>query len=92
MPYADFCPAVRVPLDTLSHRSDTGQLSWGKLNRFPCAIAGSTLCIFDGCGLRSTLPARPTLTPPIRFLSIDSHVCSTLPSDLVCRRVTSLQR
>ena len=23
MPYADFRPAVRVPLDTLSHRSDT---------------------------------------------------------------------
>jgi len=92
MPYADFCPAVRMPLDTLSHRRDTGQLSWGKLNRFPCTIAGSTLCIFDGRGLRSTLPARPTLTPPIRFLSIDSHVCSTLPSDLVCRRVTSLQR
>ena len=92
MPYADFCPAVRVPLDTLSHRSDTGQLSWGKLNRLPCTIAGSTLCIFDGSGLRSTLPARPTLTPHIRFLSIDSHVCSTLPSDLVGRRVTSLQR
>jgi hypothetical protein len=54
MPYADFCPAVRVPLDTLSHRSDTGQLSWGKLNRLPCTIAGSTLCIFDGCGLRGT--------------------------------------
>ena len=92
MPYADFCPAVRMPLDILSHRSDTGQLSWGKLNRLPCTIAGSTLCVFDGCGLRSTLPARPTLTPHIRFLSIDSHVCSTLPSDLVGRRVTSLQR
>ena len=74
MPYADFCPAVRVPLDTLSHRSDTGQLSWGKLNRLPCTIAGSTLCIFDGSGLRGKSPARPTLTPPIRFLSIDSHV------------------
>ena len=41
MPYADFCPAVRMPLDILSHRSDTGQLSWGKLNRLPCTIAGS---------------------------------------------------
>ncbi len=91
MPFADFCPAVRMPLDILSHRSDTGQLSWGKLNRLPCIIAGSTLCIFDGSGLRSTLPVCPTLTPHIRFLSIDSHVCSTLPSDLVCRRMTSLQ-
>src|SRR5437588_5760540 len=43
-----------------------GQLSWGKLNRLPCTIAGSTLCIFDGSGLRSTLPACPTLTPHIR--------------------------
>jgi class 3 adenylate cyclase len=28
----------------------------------------------------------PTLAPCIRFLSIDSHVCSTLPSDLASRR------
>src|ERR1700674_2141070 len=35
-------------------------------------------------GLRSTLPARPTLTPYIRFLFIDSHICLTLPSDLPC--------
>ncbi len=84
------CPMLTSALR--SECRDTGQLSWGKLNRLPCTIAGSTLCIFDGCGLRSTLPACPTLTPPIRFLSIDSHVCSTLPSDLVCRRVTSLQR
>ena len=31
-------------------------------------------------------PARPTLAPCTRFLSIDSHVCSTLPSDLASRR------
>jgi putative ABC transport system substrate-binding protein len=30
--------------------------------------------------------ARPTLAPCTRFLSIDSHVCSTLPSDLASRR------
>src|SRR5437899_38064 len=36
------------------------------------------------CGLRSTLPARPTLTPYIQFLFIDSHICLTLPSDLPC--------
>src|ERR1700687_4779377 len=35
-------------------------------------------------GLRGTLPARPTLTPYIRFLFIDSHICLTLPSDLPC--------
>jgi hypothetical protein len=38
------------------------------------------------CGLRSTSPARPTLTPYIRFLFIDSHICLTLPSDLASRR------
>ena len=37
-------------------------------------------------GLRGTLPARPTLTPCIRFLFIDSHICLTLPSDLTSRR------
>src|SRR5712691_11696346 len=36
--------------------------------------------------LRSTLHARPTLTPYIRFLFIDSHICLTLPSDLTSRR------
>ena len=81
MPYADFCPAVRMPLDILSHRSDTGQLSWGKLNRLPCAAAESTLRVFDGYGLRSKLPARPALTPRIQSLFIDSHVCSMLLSD-----------
>jgi hypothetical protein len=52
MPFADFCPAVRLPLGNLSRRSDTGQISWGNLSRLPCAIAGSTLRIFDGYGLR----------------------------------------
>src|SRR2546427_2779579 len=43
MPYADFCPVVRLPYDILSRRSDTEQISWGKLSRLPCTIAGSTL-------------------------------------------------
>src|SRR5277367_1750510 len=81
MPSADFCPAVRLPFGSLSRRSDAEQISWGKLNRLPCAAAGSTLRIFDGYGLRGKLPARPTLTPCTRFLSIDSHFCYTLLSD-----------
>src|SRR5207247_9807598 len=36
-------------------------------------------------GLRSKSPARPTLTPYIRFLFIDSHICYALPSDLPFR-------
>jgi hypothetical protein len=39
----------------------------------------------DGYGLRSKLPPRPVLAPSIRFLSIDPHVCSMLPSDPTSR-------
>ena len=86
MPSADFCPAVRLPLDSLSRRSDTRQISWGKLSRLPCTVAGSTLRTLDEYGLRGTLSARPARAPCIRFLSIDSHICSPLPSDLASRR------
>src|ERR1700732_3945204 len=58
MPSADFCPAVRPPHGTLSRRSDTEQISWGKFSRLPCTVAGSTLRILDGYGLRGKWPAR----------------------------------
>src|SRR5712692_751220 len=87
MPSADFCSAVRRPLGRLSRLADdTGQISRGKLNRLRCTTAGSTLRALDGCGLRDTLPARPALAPPIRFLFIGSHLCSTLPLDPASRR------
>src|SRR5215472_11032978 len=85
MPSADLCSAVRPPFGSLSRRSDTEQISWGKLSRLPCTVAGSTLRILDGYGLRGKWPARPTLAPCTRFLSIDSHICSTLPSDPTSR-------
>src|SRR5262249_58765616 len=87
-PSADFCRAVRPPLDGLSRRGDTRQISRGKFSRLPCTIAGSTLRTLDGYGLRGTSSARPMLAPHIRFLSIDSHVCSTLLSDPASRRAT----
>src|SRR6516162_8980459 len=65
---------------------DAKQTSRGKLNRFRCTTAGSTLRVLDGYGLRDQLPARPTLAPRIRFLFIGSHFCSTLPSDPASRR------
>src|ERR1017187_134386 len=74
MPSADFCPAVRPPFDSLSRRSDAEQISWGKFSRLLCTAAESTLRTLDGYGLRGKLPARPALTPCIRFLSIDSHI------------------
>ena len=86
MPSADFCSAVREPRGTPSRRSDTKQISRGKFNRLLRTVAGSTLRVLDGYGLRGKLPARPTLTPCIRFLSIDSRICSTLPSDPASRR------
>src|SRR5215470_10648554 len=61
MPSADFCSAVSPPFDSLSRRSDTEQISWGKLNCLPCTVAGCTLRTLDGYGLRGNLSARPTL-------------------------------
>src|ERR1700722_4502158 len=86
MPSADFCPAIGPPHGTPSRRSDTEQISWGKLSRLPRTVAESTLRPLDGYGLRGTLPARPVLAPCIRFLSIDSRICLVLPSDLASRR------
>ena len=67
MPSADFCPAVRPPYGALNRRSDTEQISWGEFSRLPCIVAGSTLRILDGYGLRGTWPARPTLAPSTEF-------------------------
>src|SRR3981081_265112 len=50
MPSADFCPVVRSPHGTLSRRSDTEQISWGKFSRLPCTVAESTLRVLDGYG------------------------------------------
>src|SRR6516225_4054854 len=86
MPSADFCPAVRSPFSGLSPLPDTAQISWGKLSNLLCTVAGSTHFAFDGCGLRGKEPARPALTPCIRFLSIDPHICSMLLSDHDSRR------
>src|SRR6266576_7309686 len=45
---ADFCPAVRLPLGSLSRRSETGQISRGNSSRLLCTVAESTLRILDG--------------------------------------------
>src|ERR1700681_4038663 len=62
------------------------QISRDKFDRFPRATTEFTLCVLDRYGLRDHWPARPTLTPPIRFLYIGSRFCSTLPSDPTSRR------
>ncbi len=88
IPSADFCSAVRMPRGSLSRRGDTEQISRGKFNRLLRAVAGSTLraYLMDMGFAVSCQFARPTLTPCIRFLSIDSRICSTLPSDPASRR------
>ena len=86
MPYADFCSAVSPSYGRLSRFRDAGQISRGNFGRLLRTIAGSTFRVLDGYGLRDTLPARPTLTPYIRFLSIDSRICSALPSDPASRQ------
>jgi len=45
-----------------------------------------TFCALDGYGLCDLTPARPALTPRIRFLYIGSRLCSTLLSDPASRR------
>src|SRR6202162_1681455 len=65
---------------------DVQQISRDKFDRFPRATTEFTLCVLDRYGLRDHWPARPTLTPQIRFLYLGSRFCSTLPSDPTSRR------
>src|SRR5947209_15647948 len=62
------------------------QISRDKFDRFPRSTTEFTLCALDRNGLCDPWPARPTLTPQIRFLYIGSRFCSTLPSDPASRR------
>src|ERR1043165_7019079 len=58
------------------------QISRGKFDRLRYATAGSTPSISMDRGLRGHLSARPNLSPPhIRFVFLDSPLCSALPSD-----------
>ena len=86
-PSADFCRPIREPCDQLSLDFGTRrQTSRGKFQCLPRTTAEFTFCALDGSGLRCLLPARPTLTPQIRFLYVGSRVCSTLLSDNASRR------
>src|SRR4030095_11393618 len=61
--------------------ADTTQTSPDKFDRCPHAPPGFRRCALDGHGLRDLMLARPPLTPRIRFVSLDSCVCSPLPPD-----------
>src|SRR5260221_3267780 len=81
-PSAAFCASFRPLTGRLSPESETtAQISGGKTDRFRHTAAGFTLCALDGSGLRGNKPARPSLTPHIRFLSIGSCFFSPILSD-----------
>src|SRR5215472_2586545 len=84
-PFADFCSAVRLPLSSLSRRSDTEQISWGKFSCLPCTVAESTHCVLDGVWTSRYVARSSDARALYRFLFIDSHACLTLPSDLTSR-------
>jgi hypothetical protein len=73
-------------LPSQSRFRDVPQISRDKFDRLLRATTEFTLCVLDSYGLRDHWPARPTLTPQIRFLYIGSRFCSTLPSDPASRR------
>ena len=60
MPSADSCAPIRSPCGFLSSFRNGTQVSPGKFNRLHRTPAGSTGLVLDGCGLRNSLPARPT--------------------------------
>src|SRR5688572_8275306 len=62
------------------------QISRGKFLRLPRTTAGFTFRALDGYGLCCSLPARPTLTPQIRFLYVGSRFGSMLLSDAASRQ------
>ena len=66
------------------HVLNTAQISRGKIDRLHRAPAEFTTPVVDDCGLRDHLLARP-VGLVIRFLSIGSRLCSTLPSDPTSR-------
>jgi hypothetical protein len=87
--YALCCllPGGQNTLQCLQSRSrNTRQVSRGKFGHLPCIAAESTLCALDEYGLCDHRPGCTALTPYVRFLSIGSYFCSTLPSDHASRR------
>ena len=66
-PLLTSAPALRSPRGFLSRESATQeQISRGNFGSLQRTTVGFTLCAFDGYRLRGELPARLTLTPPIR--------------------------
>ena len=86
MPSADFCHAVKAPYDAFSHDSEThGRSPAIRLTAFnaqPPNLPPAPLMDVDFVTIRSLVRRR---RPHIRFLSISSRLCFTLPSDPISR-------
>ena len=87
MPSADFCAAIRLPLGSLSLKSETRrrppEVSSTAFRAQPPDLQPAPLMDMD---FAVTCPLVRRRMPPIRFLSIGSRVCSTLLSDPASRR------
>ena len=87
MPSADFCHAVKAPCDAFSHDSEThGRSPAIRLTAFnaqPPDLQPAPLTDVDFAVNGQLVRHR---MPHIRFLSIGSRLCSTLPSDAASRR------
>src|ERR1035441_6861643 len=87
MPSADFCHTVRMDYSTLSPDSGTCSrppaIRLTAFNAQPPNLQPAPLMDMDFAIICPLVRRR---RPHIRFLSIDSRLCSTLPSDPASRR------
>ena len=86
MPSADFCHAVKAPYDAFSHEFETHgrspAISLTAFNAQPPNLPPAPLMDVDFAVSCQLVQRR---RPHIRFLSIGSRLCSTLPSDPTSR-------
>ena len=86
-PSADFCHAVKAPYDAFSHESVTHDrsppISLTAFNAQPPNLPPAPLMDADFAAMGQLVRR---CRPYIRFLSIGSRLCSTLPSDPASRR------
>ena len=75
MPSADFCRSLTLDYSRVSLSSRQVADLPSKPNPFSRPTAGLPTSALDGCGLRYTVPTRPTPYASIRFLFIGSRFC-----------------
>jgi len=91
MPSADSCATVGSPLDFPSSNTGTmTQFSPGKSDRLRRTPAGFTALVLMDLDFAIRCPLVRPRMPHIRFLSVRSRLCSTLPSDAFARPCASL--